>query len=374
MKIYRTTSFSLKATSKEKLATLSDIQTEYTRLVNYFIPKFWGQKAGAVKISKEFLWAPGSWGTYRLRHAAALDALNTVSAAKAKGVKRMPTRKNEHMVVSWHIANLAPAKHAKHFDYWLHVRCVGKKIGLDLPLKSHRHDKKLKGLGKLKTRITISGGKVYVVYQIETGPKKKPEKCLGLDAGVVCAITTSDGDRIGADLGDFVRRVMRKPKGSEGQKRSARALRQQIDAACRQVCKKADLLAIEKLVGMRNTKTGGRHLRRVLSVWPYRYWSRRLELTCEENRVSFRTVPAHYTSRRCHTCGHTEKGNRNGERFLCRACGHTEHADINAAQNILHRYLTGPYGAGCKAGNRSNGNDLSVTRRNPAQPEVMYYA
>jgi transposase len=36
------------------------------------------------------------------------------------------------------------------------------------------------------------------------------------------------------------------------------------------------------------------------------------------------------------------------ERFRCVRCDHTDHADKNAARNILHRFLTGPYGAGCK--------------------------
>lgn len=29
-------------------------------------------------------------------------------------------------------------------------------------------------------------------------------------------------------------------------------------------------------------------------------------------------------------------------------CGHAENADVNASKNILERFLTGPYGAGCK--------------------------
>lgn len=30
------------------------------------------------------------------------------------------------------------------------------------------------------------------------------------------------------------------------------------------------------------------------------------------------------------------------------ACGHQANADVQASQNILARFLTGPYGAGCK--------------------------
>ena len=43
-----------------------------------------------------------------------------------------------------------------------------------------------------------------------------------------------------------------------------------------------------------------------------------------------------FTSQRCSSCGHTDKGNRTTQsRFICLACGHAENADMNAAKNIL---------------------------------------
>ena len=47
-------------------------------------------------------------------------------------------------------------------------------------------------------------------------------------------------------------------------------------------------------------------------------------------------VPAAYTSQRCATCGHIDKGNRTTQSsFICLACGHADNADVNAAKNIL---------------------------------------
>lgn len=80
-----------------------------------------------------------------------------------------------------------------------------------------------------------------------------------------------------------------------------------------------------------------------------RYWQQRLEWTCEEKNVSFRRVSPWNTSRMCSSCGHTDKKNRNGENFLCQNCGYIDNADLNAAKNILERFLSGPYGAGCQA-------------------------
>jgi putative transposase len=44
-----------------------------------------------------------------------------------------------------------------------------------------------------------------------------------------------------------------------------------------------------------------------------------------------------YTSQECAACGHTERKNRHGSRFVCRKCGHVDHADLNAAKVIEKR-------------------------------------
>ena len=65
----------------------------------------------------------------------------------------------------------------------------------------------------------------------------------------------------------------------------------------------------------------------------------------EINRVSFRSVSPYKTSQQCPNCNHTERENRSGEKFICRKCGDTEQADIVGSENILDRFLQGPYGA-----------------------------
>ncbi len=47
-----------------------------------------------------------------------------------------------------------------------------------------------------------------------------------------------------------------------------------------------------------------------------------------------------YTSQQCSFCGYVDKCNRKSRgRFVCSACGVLVNADLNAARNILHRYL-----------------------------------
>ncbi|MBR8833356.1 MAG: transposase [Stigonema ocellatum SAG 48.90 = DSM 106950] len=48
-------------------------------------------------------------------------------------------------------------------------------------------------------------------------------------------------------------------------------------------------------------------------------------------------VPAKYSSQECPSCGHVDKSNREGEKFLCVVCKHTSHADTKASRIISKR-------------------------------------
>jgi putative transposase len=56
-------------------------------------------------------------------------------------------------------------------------------------------------------------------------------------------------------------------------------------------------------------------------------------LAAKAGKPVFAVNPRH-TSQECPKCHHTEKGNRDGEKFVCRACGYTEHADTGASRKI----------------------------------------
>lgn len=73
-------------------------------------------------------------------------------------------------------------------------------------------------------------------------------------------------------------------------------------------------------------------------------WSRlmkRLQDKMDANGGNLVIVPAAYTSRTCHECGHIAKENRESQAvFHCVKCGYEANADVNAAKNILSRALT----------------------------------
>ncbi len=53
----------------------------------------------------------------------------------------------------------------------------------------------------------------------------------------------------------------------------------------------------------------------------------------KQGKVVIKVNPKH-SSQECRNCGHTDKSNRDGEKFICAECGFHEHADIGEAKTI----------------------------------------
>jgi len=342
-----------------------------------------------------------SWLSARLRKVAAREALdmvgsvknvfewnkeqiqNTINALEKKIRETKPTdRKNRRKINNWHkklksnksklsmiqphkprhrgnkmsvsctVAELQTPKEQGNFDAWLHLASIGNKMVLDIPIKFHKHYRHLLSNGQRVNSYAITKDYVQFAFERETGPKKNGKAVVGLDTGINALASTSDKLQFGKDIKTLIEKSKRCQKGSKGKQRATNTIRQRINEVAKQVIQNKDLVVVEKLSNLNsNSKLKGRlskNIRSSIGSWNYAYWLMRLEMNCEENRVSFRTVPSYYTSQQCPICNHTESGNRNGEVFKCQACGYTGNADINAALNILNRFLSGTYGAAYK--------------------------
>jgi putative transposase len=371
-------------------------------VVNIFIDYFWDKKVDKTQLLKPIVDLPKySWLSARLRKVAAREALdmvgsvknvfewnkeqiqNTINALEKKIRETKPTdRKNRRKINNWHkklkankskismiqphkpkhkgnkmsvsctIAELQTPKEQGNFDAWLHLASIGNKMVLDIPIKFHKHYRRLFLNGQRVNSYVITKDYVQFAFERETGPKKNGKSVVGLDTGINALASTSDKLQFGKDIKTLIEKSKRCKKGSKGKQRATNAIRQRINEVAKQVIQNKDLVVVEKLSNLNNnSKLKGRlskNIRSSIGSWNYAYWLMRLEMNCEENRVSFRTVPSYYTSQQCPICNHTESGNRNGEVFKCQACGYTGNADINAALNILNRFLSGPYGAAYK--------------------------
>jgi len=383
MKIIRSTQCSLKFATATKREQLKTVLTEYGRLCNLFIDSFWDDCPTKAELLKDIVNKPESWLSARLRKVCAREAIDMIKAsqeriandkkrllAKAEKAKysnkanqlkqkaealtaEKPKHKGNRMYVSCTIADIQPSK-TNEFDGWLHLSSIGEKTIIDLPIRYHKHFNKWNNLGQRLNSYIITDKDVQFCFEIQTGEKKEGKNAIGIDSGINALASFSNGEQLGRDIKECVQRIVRCEHGSKGQKRARRALKQRMDEVAKQIVsnEKIDLVVVEKLSNL-NHKTKERrrlskNMRRVIGSWVWRYWLNRVQMGCEENRVSFRSVPCYNTSITCLECGHADKKNRNGEIFLCLGCGHKGNADTNAGRNILNRFFTGPYGAGFK--------------------------
>ena len=194
-------------------------------------------------------------------------------------------------------------------------------------------------------------------------------RAVGLDAGVVATLITSEGQLLhapGLRVGEtrrlrrLQRKLARQEKGSKRRAATKAAIaglkareadrrRDFVEQTTTTLVRSFDLIAIEDLAvknmirSARGTPeapginvAAKRGLNRAISIQGWSMLRRRLTdkaATCSVTVVAVN--PAH-TSQRCAACGHTSADNRKNQAvFGCRACGHEANADVNAAVNIL---------------------------------------
>lgn len=374
MKLIRSTKCSLKFSTKKKMLELTTILNEYGKIVNIFIQYFWNnpEKVSKGELLKPIVDIPETWLSARLRKVAAREAIDMVLATKVRWKNKpnkmvMPVHKGQRMYVSCTIADLVPTKNngyktedSRLFDAWLHIASVGNKMIMDLPIKYHKHFNKYNNIGKRLNSYIITKNYVQFSFEIITETKKEGTKCIGVDTGINALASLNNGNQYGKDIKNCIERVKRCKQKSKGYYVAKRALKQRIDEIAKEIITKEtpDLIVVEQLKNMGyKTKLKARlskSIRASIGTWNWKYWLKRLEMQCELNRVSFRTVSPYHTSTTCPACGQTNRGNRNGEKFLCLNCGHEDNADVNAGKNILNRFLTGQYGARYKQKNQEN--------------------
>ncbi|MEF8835603.1 MAG: transposase [Candidatus Thermoplasmatota archaeon] len=86
-------------------------------------------------------------------------------------------------------------------------------------------------------------------------------------------------------------------------------------------------------------------------VWAFNKLYQYVEYKAKERGIQVKQINPKNTSRRCSKCGHTEKNNRNGNKFKCKHCGYELDADYNAAKNIGIKLLQRRQKSSAGAGN-----------------------
>ena len=236
-------------------------------------------------------------------------------------------------------------------------------------------------LADIRTVTVMSQGTDwYISVLVDTGvglPELiEPKSVVGIDVGINKLVALSDGSfveniavttepKIARRLAMRSRSASRKQKGSKNRKkayikisRTKHKLTQKRDShnwkTANKIVKTADAVVREDLKipnmvkrakhkhdGKGGYKKNGAAAKsglnkRILDCAWGDIFQKVAWLAAKSGKPVF-VVNPRYTSQECPKCGHTEKGNRGGEKFVCRACGHAEHADTGASRKIAKK-------------------------------------
>jgi IS605 OrfB family transposase len=101
-----------------------------------------------------------------------------------------------------------------------------------------------------------------------------------------------------------------------------------------------DVIALEKLTGIRQTARLRKKQRKDLHKWNFFQFEQFLTYKANARGISVEHVDARFTSQKCSVCGHISRSNRQSQSvFKCKHCEFSLDADLNASRNIRQNYL-----------------------------------
>lgn len=212
---------------------------------------------------------------------------------------------------------------------------------INFVVNSHRHNNKLKSIGKEMTSFLVSSDSFQIRYNITEPTKSKSGIIAAIDQGISYCVTLVDNsgniqqskpNKHGYDLKKILKQMSKKKKGSNNFSDCQDHRTNYVNWAINQL----DLTGIKeiRLEGLFDM-TRGRKTKRFLSSFPYVEIRSKLQKVCLLAGVRLIEQSSMYRSQRCSHCGFVKKENRKGDVFCCKGCGHTEQADVNAAKNHL---------------------------------------
>ena len=369
----RSSALTLKFATSKKLNTLDLVFDEYARAVNLYIDALNQTK----ELPKFTNFKVETWLSARLQQCAGKQATEIVKSTRKKDreirfkkYKKIykyflnKQRQTKFIGKKFNELNLdykiKPRYDGKSinldnrfwslntstnsFDYWVKLGSIGNKIGLFLPLKTHKHNKQYvnwKRAGSCRLLRNNGKYKIELIYEQTTPAIHKPNKILAIDAGINCLMSCSDGRQIGLELKQLLNELNQKQQKSKSYTRKLNQIHNYVRWCVNQLdWGNLSDLVIENLkyIQISTKKRVNKATRKLLSKWNLGLWRKAIEQKCEANCVCLHSVEPKYTSQTCPRCGNVDKGNRKGILFRCTSCGYETNADLNASINILNRF------------------------------------
>jgi len=192
------------------------------------------------------------------------------------------------------------------------------------------------------------------LFENDASEKRKVNKIIGLDRGIINTIATSEGEL-------FSSKVLRKNKRKHLYLRrrlqakgthSAKKLLKKLSGKEKRFSYNFLHSLTKKLINNPNvstyvlenltkikSKAYNKKSNKIISNWGFKQFEKMLEYKAEANGTNIKYVDARFTSQICSCCGLVDKQARNKGIYSCTRCNQTIHADINAAINIRNRYI-----------------------------------
>ena len=369
----RSSALTLKFATSKKLNTLDLVFDEYARVVNLYIDALCQSK----ELPKFTNFKVETWISARLQQCAGKQATEIVKSTRKKD-QEIRLKKYKHVYkyflnkqrqikfigkkfgelnLNYKIKPRYDGKSinldnrfwslntsTNSFDYWVKLGSIGNKIGLFLPLKNHKHNKKFSNWKRAGScRLLRNNGKfkIELIYEKATPKLAKPNKILAIDAGINCLMSCSDGRQIGLELKKLLNELNQKQQKSKSYTRKLNQIHNYVRWCVNQLdWGNLSDLVIENLkyIQIGTKQRANKATRKLLSKWNLGLWRKAIEQKCEANCVCLHQVEPKYTSQTCPRCGNVDKGNREGMLFRCTSCGYEANADLNASINILNRF------------------------------------
>lgn len=359
MKICKTAKIKLEAKVEDFLPTVK----AYTEAFNFVCQiGYQNNEHNSINLHKlTYLQAKAKFGlNSQLTCSARAKAAEALSGLKKKKYSKCPQSKlcsirldeRSYSINEYNVASISTIQGRK-------------KVNLKIPAY---YQELFETWRRRSADLVISKNRVYLHIAFEKDVEDpKPQqnsKILGIDRGIKKIAVTSDNKFYSGDKLRFVctkyqqlRRRLQKA-GTQSAKRHLKALsgkerrfkadvNHQISKKIINSLNSGDIIALEKLKGIRNRKVG-KKLRTALNSWNFYQLQQFLTYKALAKGIKVVYVNAAYTSTTCSECGYEHKDNRpNQSTFQCTTpeiggCSKRKlNADLNAARNISSRASKG---------------------------------
>jgi len=227
-----------------------------------------------------------------------------------------------------------------------------------LPIKFNQHFSQYLDWKHTAATLIFRDNKFFlnVVFEKDVADLPKSGKYLGIDRGIKKLAVTSDNRFFS---GGKARRVSQKynrvraklqSAGTQSAKRhlsriSGKEHRFKADinhCISKEIVSQlnpGDIIVLESLSGIRNKRMRKKQ-RKELHSWSFYQLEQFLTYKAIGKGIHIEHVDARYTSQRCSKCGNIKRSNLKSQSgFRCSKCGFRLNADLNAARNIVLKYL-----------------------------------